>query len=100
MESGKDPLMGLLEIAEDRSLDPDTRVRAYIGALPYTRPRLSAQVTLDATPKDGQAALSQGQLMDRMVRMLDRLAPPRPIEVQVIETESTEIAVAEPDRDV
>ena len=95
MEGGRDPLMGLLEIAEDRSLDPDVRVRAYVGALPFCRPRLSMQVVADATPRDGAASVSQEALLERMVRMLDRLAPPR-----AIEGEAVDLALAGPGSDV
>lgn len=97
MSDGRDPLLGVLEIAEDRARDDDTRLKAYAIVMPYCRPRLSMVVTADASPKDGQPSVSQEQLMDRVVRMLDRLAPPRPIEALVIEAEPTEIAVAEPD---
>ena len=94
MEGGRDPLIGLLEIAEDRSIDPDIRVRAYVGALPFCRPRLSAQVTMDATPKEG-ATVSQEQRMERMVRMLDRLAPPRVQDLQAIDVERNNLDQSE-----
>lgn len=87
MEGGQDPLLGLLEIAGDRAVDVDVRVRAYAAALPYTRPRLSMQVIADATPRDGQPTVSQEALLARMLQTLDRLAPPRPVEALVIEAE-------------
>lgn len=99
MGNGRDPLLGVLEIAEDRARDDETRLKAYAIAMPYCRPRLSMVVTADASPKDGATTVSQEQLLDRMVRMLDRLAPPRPRELPTIEAGPMEIAVAKPDRD-
>ena len=76
MEGGRDPLLGLLEIAEDRDVDVDVRVRAYAAALPFCRPRLSMQVVADVSPKDGRSEVSQEQLVERLSRMIARLAPP------------------------
>lgn len=86
MESGQDPILGVMEIAENRELDPDTRLRAYAIALPYCRPRLSAQVTIDATPKGGAQDVDQAALLARMMGMLDRLSTsskPAPVTIDV-----------------
>ena len=74
METGRDPLLSLLEIADNPETPVDLRVKAYQAALPYCRPRLSMKVTADATPKDGQQEVSHTDMLDRLLRMLDPLA--------------------------
>ena len=72
LQNHPDPLLGLLEIAEDRSIDPDVRVRAYVGAMPFIRPRLSMSVSADVTP-DKAEKVDKAQLLDRMMEQLNRL---------------------------
>ena len=72
LQNHQDPLLGLLEIAEDRDVDPDVRVRAYIGAMPFIRPRLSMSVSADVTP-DKSEKVDKAQLLGRMLDQLDRL---------------------------
>lgn len=89
MEAGRDPLLSLLEIADDLETPVDLRVKAYQAALPYCRPRLSMKVTADATPKDGQQEVSHADMLDRLLRMLDPLAK-RPAVIEVKSTTPTE----------
>ena len=77
-----------MDIAENPEIDVDVRVRAYIGVLPYCRPRLSAQLTLDMTEKNDQEKVSQDAILTRIVGLLDRLAPIPP----TIDGESTDEA--------
>ena len=97
MSDGRDPLLGVLEIAEDRQRDDDTRLKAYAIAMPYCRPRLSMIVTADASPQDGAQTVSQEHLMQRMITMLDRLAPRQ---IETVRIQTAEIGVAEPDQEV
>ena len=82
LQNHPDPLLGLLAIAEDREVDADVRVRAYIGALPFIRPRLSMSVSADVTPtKDDK--VDKADLIARMLERLDSLRPSEQIDVLV-----------------
>ena len=82
LQNHQDPLLGLLEIAENRDLDPDVRVKAYIGAMPFVRPRLSMSVSADVTP-DKVEKVDKAQLLERMLEQLDRLQASKPAKVTV-----------------
>lgn len=75
MEEGRDPLLSLLEIADSPETPLELRVKAYQAALPYCRPRLSMQVTADATPKDGQQEVSGTHMVEKISQMLEAFKP-------------------------
>lgn len=96
MEGGRDPLLSLLALADDPSLDPDTRVRAYAAALPFCRPRLSMVMSADVSGDKGNR-VDQAQLIGRLTTMLERLAPQRKLDLPTIEGETADNSIAKPE---
>lgn len=90
LQNRRDPLMSLLDLADDTETPVDQRIKAYAAAMPFVRPRLSMAVTADVTPKDGAEKVDQALLLGKMMSMLDRLAGSnKPVPV-TIETKATE----------
>ena len=92
LEKDRDPLVSLLKLADDPMTPVDQRIKAYIGAMPFVRPRLSMSVSADVSPEKGVEKVDQQLLLGKMMDALERLsrstAPvPVTIEAKADETE-------------
>lgn len=84
LTTSNDPIAVLIEIANDSSVDVQTRVTAAIGAAPFMFPRLSASVVATAPIN---AKEDTAHLIERLSQRFARLVPPAPtIDAEAVET--------------
>jgi hypothetical protein len=74
VESGRDPLVVLVDFAFDESLDVGIRLQAATAAAPYLHPRLSMQAVESTSIR---ATVDGASVMQALMDRLGRLAPPQ-----------------------
>ena len=83
LKTANDPIAVLIEIANDSSVDVQTRVSAAIGAAPFMFPRLSASVVATAPLS---AKEDTAHLIERLSARFAKLVRPAPtIEMEAAE---------------